>query len=37
MATIRRIAMWIVWHVPCGRLAPKLMAFALGGCKYERK
>lgn len=25
----RRIAMWAVWNVPLGALAPKFLAFAL--------
>lgn len=25
----RSVAMWIVWNVPCGRIAPKLMGYAM--------
>lgn len=30
MNALRSFAMWLVWHVPIGRLAPRLMGFALG-------
>lgn len=33
---LRRLAMWIVWNVPCGRLAPHLFAFAIGAKSYRR-
>ena len=36
MNSLRSVAMWTVWHVPCGRLAPRLMAFALG-CKTWKR
>lgn len=26
---IRWLAMWVVWNVPCGSLAPVLMGYAL--------
>lgn len=26
---VRRLAMWIVWNIPCGRLAPHLLGFAM--------
>lgn len=29
MKSIRSAAMWIVWNIPCGMLAPRLMAFAV--------
>lgn len=29
MNSIRSVVMWIVWNIPCGRLAPRLMGFAL--------
>lgn len=35
MKIVRRIAMWAVFNVPLGRLAPHVMGFALGA-KYDR-
>lgn len=33
---MRRFAMWLVWNVPLGRLAPHVMAFALGTKNYKK-
>lgn len=30
MSMLRELAMWVVWNVPCGRLAPHLFGFAMG-------
>lgn len=27
---MRRLAMWLVWNVPMGRLAPWVLGFAMG-------
>jgi hypothetical protein len=27
---LRRFAMWLVWNVPLGRMAPHVMGFAMG-------
>lgn len=35
MGHLRGLAMWVVWNVPCGALAPRLMAFALN-CKMKK-
>ena len=29
MSLIRSVAMWVVWNIPCGNFAPRLMGFAL--------
>lgn len=36
MSTLRRFAMWLVWNVPLGALAPHVMAFALGAESYQQ-
>lgn len=33
---MKSIAMWLVWNVPLGRLAPHVLAFALGAKNYRR-
>jgi hypothetical protein len=33
---MRKIAMWIIWNVPVGFLAPHIFAFAIG-CKKNRR
>jgi len=33
---LRKIAYWILWNVPCGRFAPRLLGFAVG-CKGYKK
>ena len=35
MKFIRFVAGWMVWNIPCGKLAPHLMGFYLG-CKPAR-
>jgi hypothetical protein len=37
-ATLRRLAMWLVWHGPpqLAPIAPWLLRFALGGNRMER-
>lgn len=37
MSWIRSVAMWIVWNIPCGKLAPKLMGFALNSKPYRKE
>ena len=29
MNLLRSVAMWVVWNIPCGNFAPRLMGFAL--------
>ena len=29
MNCIRSVAMWIVWNIPCGNFAPRLIGFAM--------
>jgi len=36
MNLLRKAAMWFFWKVPLGRLAPHVLAFALGCKSYER-
>jgi hypothetical protein len=36
MKYIYSVALWIVWNVPCGRLAPKLMAFGVGSKGWKK-
>lgn len=33
---IRRLAIWLVWHVPLNRFAPRVLAFGLGSRRYKR-
>ena len=34
---MRKFAMWIVWNVPIGRLAPWLFGFAMGSKPHKVK
>lgn len=33
---MKKMAMWLVNHVPLGRLAPHVFAFAIGARAYKR-
>ena len=33
---MRKFAMWLVWNVPLGRLAPYVMKFAVKGSGMRR-
>ena len=35
MKFIRSVAVWMLWNVPLGKLAPALMAFAVGSTKWK--
>lgn len=36
MKSMRSAAMWIVWNIPFGSLAPRLLAFAMNCRSYAR-
>lgn len=31
----RSVAMWVIWNIPCGRLAPKLMGYAMNSAPHK--
>ena len=33
---MRKIAMWIIYNIPIGRLAPCIFAYAIGVKKWKR-
>ena len=33
---MRRLAMWIVNNIPCGKIAPFLFSYAIGAKKYNK-
>jgi len=36
MSMLQKIAFWLAWNVPLGRLSPHLFAFAIGCKNYHR-